>query len=105
MKTQKQQQAEFERISNAPSPNPRYAGLSVIEATRSLDTSGRNDQRPIQHLILARGGAHPSAKPRKSGSGTDATHGHALRRCLKPWPVCPDAAFANPLVTKAFKIG
>jgi hypothetical protein len=36
MKTEKQQQAEFERISNAPSPNPRYAGLSVIEATRRL---------------------------------------------------------------------
>ena len=80
MKTQKQQQAEFERISNAPSPNPRYAGLSVIEATRSLDTSGRNDQRPIQHLILARGGAHPSAKSRKSGFRDAAIMGRA-RSC------------------------
>ena len=37
MKTKKEKlQAEFERISNAPSPNPRYAGLSVIEAARLL---------------------------------------------------------------------
>ena len=36
MKTDKQPQKEFDRVSNTPSPNPRYGGKTPLELARML---------------------------------------------------------------------
>ena len=38
--------AEFDRVMNTPSPNPRYGGMTPLEVTRALLRTGKKKIKP-----------------------------------------------------------
>ena len=42
----KDERKEFERISNAPSPNPRYRGMTPLEIARVLLKPAKKQVKP-----------------------------------------------------------